>query len=84
MTVRELIELLQDEDPDALVVVQKDPDGNGYSPLNDIWEGGYVAENNWSGEAYLLELTQHDRKAGYTEEDVREDATKAVFLCPVN
>lgn len=84
MTVRELIELLQKQDQDALVVVRKDSESNECSPLKDIWEGGYIAENSWSGEMFLLELTPEDRKAGYTEENVNKDAEKAVFLCPTN
>lgn len=30
MTVRELIEVLQKENPDDLVILQIDPEGNGY------------------------------------------------------
>lgn len=84
MKVGELIELLKQEDQDALVVCQKDPEGNGYSPLSDISRDGYVAETTWYGERRLLELTKEDRKAGYSEEDVNSNAEKAVFLCPVN
>jgi hypothetical protein len=32
MTVRELIAALQGVDPDLLVVLQEDAEGNGYSP----------------------------------------------------
>ena len=41
MTVKELIEGLQSEDPDRLVICQKDPEGNGYSPLANWWTGAY-------------------------------------------
>ena len=34
MTVRELIEALRAVDPDLLVVLQEDAEGNGYSPLS--------------------------------------------------
>lgn len=36
MTVRELIAALQREDPDALVIIQKDPEGNGYAPCAEV------------------------------------------------
>ena len=39
MKVKNLIELLQKEDPERLVVCQKDPEGNSYSPLSDMWSG---------------------------------------------
>jgi len=44
MTVKELIEQLKKEDPDRLVIMAKDPEGNGYSPLSDFWSGAYRAE----------------------------------------
>lgn len=84
MIVKDLIKLLEQEDPDALVVIQKDSEGNDYSPLSLIDAGGYVADNSWSGQACLLELTQDARDQGFTEEDVSEDAVKALFLVPVN
>ncbi len=84
MTVSELIKELQRVDGNRKVVLQKDSEGNGYSPLYNIWEGAYLAETDWSGEAYLETLSDNDKKQGYTEEDVREDGEKAVFLSPIN
>ena len=83
MTVKKLIEKLQMEDPDRLVVCQKDPEGNGYSPLEDWWTGAYRAETTWSGEAGLETLTDENREAGYSEEDVIADGVPALFLVPV-
>jgi hypothetical protein len=84
MTVKELIEKLQAEDPDRLVICQKDPEGNGYSPLEDWWSGAYRADSTWSGEAGMESLTDEDRLRGYSEEDVIEDGVPALFLVPVN
>lgn len=84
MTVRELIEDLQKEDPEALVVMARDAEGNGYSPLHSFWIGAYRAESTWSGEVGLLELTETDIDAGYGEEDVIEDGEKAIVMSPVN
>lgn len=84
MKVKDLIELLKQEDPEALVICQRDPEGNGYSPLSSLYEFGYVAENTWSGYAKLRELTPELIEEGFTEEDVDEDSEKAVFLVPVN
>lgn len=75
MKVKKLIELLKKEDPEAIVICQKDAEGNGHSPLSCICEDGYIANNKWSGDRYLH---------GYTTEDAAEDAVKAVFLIPVN
>jgi hypothetical protein len=49
MTVREAIAELQQEDPDRVLVLQKDPEGNGYSPLLEFWTGTFVESEN---EAY--------------------------------
>lgn len=53
MTVDELIEALQeisDNDcGDCMIIIQKDAEGNNYSPLSSIDEDGYVAETKWSG-----------------------------------
>jgi hypothetical protein len=84
MTVRECIELLQKEDPDRLVICQKDAEGNSYSPLSAFATGAYKAETTWWGEAGIEELTPEDIKAGYTEEDVMRDGVPALFLIPVN
>lgn len=83
MTVRELIKQLQKENPNRLVVCQRDSEGNGYSPLEEYWTGAYLAENRTSGEAGLDKLTDLYRSAGYTEEDVFEDGIPALFLVPL-
>jgi len=84
MTVKKLIKLLQEEDPNRIVILQKDGEGNGYSPLSDFMTGSYVPDSTWSGEIYLEELTSELIKQGYGEEDVRTDGKKALVLCPVN
>lgn len=50
MTVRELIAQLQEEDPDRVVILQSDPEGNSFSPLREVWVGGYRAETPRRGE----------------------------------
>lgn len=83
MTIAELKNIL-DQYPDEMkIVLQKDSEGNSYSPLLGAWQGGYKPYNNWSGEAGLLELTDDDRKQGYTQEDII-DGDPTLFLYPVN
>ena len=84
MKVRELIEQLQKIDPDREVIMAGDAEGNNYSPLYSLWEGAYRADTTWSGEVGFESLTDEDREAGYSEEDVIEDGVPAVILCPVN
>lgn len=84
MKVKELIEQLQQTDPEREVIMQKDVEGNGYSPYCEFWEGAYKAETTWYGEAGLEELDQAARDAGYSEEDVIGDGVRAIFLRPIN
>ena len=68
MKVKELIEHLEKCDPEAMVVMSKDSEGNGFSPLYENSTGRYEAESTWSGEYH----------------DDREDLPKCVCLWPTN
>ena len=84
MTVKELVEKLRQVEPDRLVVCQKDPEGNGYSPLEDWWTGAYLSITIGPVKAGLEKLTAADRRAGYSEEDVVRDGVPALFLVPAD
>lgn len=83
MTVAELIELLKTVEQDRIVVMSKDSEGNGYSPLSGIFTAAYGAESTWSGEIGLEKLTEDDIKQGYSEEDVIE-GVPCIVLQPTN
>lgn len=78
MTVKELIEILNKvENKDKLVVMSRDPEGNGYSPM-------YCIDENCSyddGEIGLETLTDELKAGGYSEEDVK-DGAPAIVLVP--
>lgn len=64
MLVRELIEQLQQLPPDLLVILQRDPEGNGYSPASGVEEALY---------------DPHDRGwQVYSEQDAAEECPDAV------
>lgn len=86
MTVGELIAELSKIDPARLVILQKDAEGNGYSPLYGIDDNaGYDAETRWSGSVRRQQLSESDRQSGYTDEDVAgPDAVPCVVLHPIN
>ena len=84
MTVGELIQQLQAlEAPHRIVVMAKDAEGNGYSPLSSMWIGAYAPDSTWSGTAGFEFLTPEDEAAGYDEEDLIVGQS-AVILCPTN
>lgn len=68
-TVRDLYEYLENCDPDMPVIIQKDGEGNSYSPLSGSTTRRYFAVNTWSG---------------YVTDQPRKDTVEAVVLKPVN
>lgn len=84
MTVKELIEALSKEDPNRIVVMSRDAEGNGCSPLADWWSGAYRADTSYSGEVGLEKLDETSKLAWHSEEDVVVGGRPAIILCPVN
>lgn len=85
MTVAVLIKRLQQEDPKRIVVMSRDAEGNGYSPLYQVSTGAYAAESTWSGTVGLepADLTPKARAQGFTKADVI-DGKPALILYPTN
>lgn len=51
MKVRELVKDLLELDQDFDVIIAKDTEGNGYSPMSSpITTGRYTPETTWAGE----------------------------------
>ena len=86
MTVNELRELLAAEDGDRLVVMSRDSDGTGFSPLTEVECAAYRADGSRSGETGIEALTDALREQGFGEEDVLSGAgvVPAVVLWPTN
>jgi hypothetical protein len=73
MTVTDLIEELSKFPGNLKVIVSKDSEGNGFSPLSDTCDGYYLSQTTWAGDYYS------------DPEDARElGARPAVFLWPTN
>ena len=85
MKVKELIEHLQTaHNPDDLVIMARDAEGNNFSPLAGVEVGAYRALTTWYGEGGLRrdQLTQDLIDAGFSEEDVITDGVNACVLWP--
>lgn len=92
MTISELINLLQVEGIkngfDQEVILSKDSEGNGYSPLSDFSYGVYYPETTFSGEFYPHDWNWED--CGFdSQEDYDDflrghDSVKAIILSPIN
>jgi len=73
MTVQELFEALAQLPPDSQVILQKDAEGNGFSPLVGAEVSRYEAETTWSGQALCSE-----------DDNYEERGVPCVVLWPVN
>lgn len=79
LTVKELIEQLHALDPNAVVIHQRDPEGNGYAPMSGVeGNGSWNVSDKEYGYAML---TDELRKQGYSEEDCI-DGVPAVVIWP--
>jgi len=85
MNVKELKESIKNLPDDMEVILQKDSEGNGYSPLYRVDpEAIYVPETTWYGDVYFLEWTAEDN---CMEEEYWEELKKkprSLILSPVN
>jgi hypothetical protein len=87
-TVGELMDYLATQPRDRKLVLSKDAEGNGFSPLTEAAEAMYLADSTWSGSLYITpEELAHSlaNDGGYTEDDAAPDgAERVVVLWPVN
>lgn len=83
--LREFVQSLEGLPDETPVILQKDPEGNGYSPLDGAGGGMYLAETTWSGEMYPTDAEIGDSETRYTDEDrAPTGAVPAIVLWPVN
>lgn len=74
MTVKELRELLKDQNDNDLVVLSSDSEGNSFSPLSENFSlASYESTSGERGEIWLRELTEELKKEGYSKEDLCEN-----------
>lgn len=70
---------------DTLVVLAKDSEGNGFSPLDEAAHAMYLADTTWSGEHYMTEeQVAADPDADEEEDGPPDGSVPAVFLWPTN
>jgi hypothetical protein len=85
MTVKDLIEALQSMPPDAQVILQKDGEGNGYSPLAGVdGEAVYIPDTTWMGDVYSTSWTASDAAMDQDEWDDILKQPRCVVLAPTN
>ena len=86
MKVLELINILNELPPELDVILQKDSEGNGFSPLEGV-DGNciYAADSTWSGEVFSTDWSADDADMDEKEwQDFKKDNLKVVVLYPIN
>jgi hypothetical protein len=86
ITVGELREKLAQLPDDMPVILEKDAEGNGYSPLAAVsTDERYEPESTWSGEVRVSEEEwSPEDYHGDTYEEYTQGSYPAVILGPVN
>ena len=85
MKVKELLEALAGVDLEAEVILQKDAEGNGYSPLHVADpDAVYVPDSAYSGDVYSMEWSADDACKTEEEWDTIKAMPRCVVLAPVN
>jgi hypothetical protein len=64
MTVKELKATLEEYDDDDLVVLSRDSEGNGYSPLSQHGGAWYRPDTTWSGDLLDDDEDEPDTESG--------------------
>ena len=85
MNVKELKEAIANLPDDMEVIMQKDSEGNGYSPLYVADpDAVYVPETTWCGEVYSMGWTADDACMDENEWEELKTKPRALILAPIN
>lgn len=86
MKVKDLIKELEKLDPNSQLILQKDGEGNGYSPLCGLEAAVYVPDSTYSGHVYSLKYTADDNcmEEEHWKTLKKSKENKCVVLYPVN
>ena len=85
MTIKELKEAIAELPDDMEVIVQKDSEGNGWSPLWDVGSNSvYIAQTTWYGEVYSMDWTAEDACVSDEEWEAIKSKPRSLILHPVN
>jgi C1A family cysteine protease len=85
MKVKDLMEELATYDQNSEVILQKDAEGNDYSPLEGSDDDCvYVPRTTWAGQVYSLDSTFEENDMEEEEWEPIKKQQRCVVLFPVN
>lgn len=82
MKVKTLIEQLSKLDPEALVVLSCDMEGNSYGVLDYVDDDNNLYDKKNREITGFKDLTDNLKEQGFTEEDLGKSGVSAVILWP--
>jgi hypothetical protein len=85
MKVSKLIELLSTMNPESEVIMQRDSEGNRYSPLYCVDHNAvYIPDSTYSGDVYDLSWSADDVMMTKKEWAKIQKSPRCVVLAPTN
>jgi hypothetical protein len=85
MTVKELRDELEGLPDDMEIILQKDSEGNGYSPLAGADPNAvYEADSTWSGNVYSMDWSADDAAMSEDEWNEIKSKPRVLILYPIN
>lgn len=85
MNIKELKEAIKSLPDEMEIILQKDAEGNGYSPLAGAdADAVYIPENTCSGTVYSMGWTADDADMSKSEWNKIKAMPKALILYPIN
>jgi hypothetical protein len=85
MNIKELKEAIENLPDEMEVILQKDSEGNGYSPLAGADPNAvYITETTWSGDVYSMDWSAEDACMDEEEWDDLKEKPKCLVLYPTN
>lgn len=85
MNVKELKHAIKNLPDEMEIIIQKDAEGNGYSPLEDVdFDVIYIPDSTWSGDIYPMEFSAEDAGIEESEWEKIKKKPRALILYPVN
>ena len=80
MKLKRLLEIVEGKDPESLVVVSSDPEGNRFREAGGVTTK--MVYDPTHEEIGISELTEEAIEAEYTQDDVMPDGKPAVIIWP--
>ena len=85
MNVKELKKFIKDLPDDMKIILQKDSEGNGYSPLSCLDDNCiYIPDTTWSGDVLDLAWSADDACKTEKEWKALKKLPRVLVMVPVN